>query len=172
MWTCDNQFYQSLAPVQWQLECAGIEPPQIQDDQNKAVSIKASSTVQNKLPINRPTTKQDQEPITKKDQESISKQVMEQEPITKPDQEPISVQDQEAVTKLRARIGRYLPVELDVDTSYLNNTQEQVLETLVRAAQFMDKIFELQVKTYLEFTMLPGLVWFARKKGCFGGEGR
>ena len=101
--------------------------------------------MQNKRPVNKQTTKQKQEAISK--------------------------QDQEAATRLRARIGRYLPVDLDVDTSYLNNTQEQVLETLVRAAQYMDKIFELQVRTYLDLTMLPGLGWFAREKGGFGGEG-
>ena len=68
---------------------------------------------------------------------------------------------------LEKRVKRYLPVELDVDTSYLNNTQvhlarqliqkvclfvwphfsfqEQVLESLINAAAFMDDIFETQV---------------------------
>ena len=73
----------------------------------------------------------------------------------------------EAMKNLEKRVKRYLPVELDVDTSYLNNTQvhlarqwikkvclfvwshfsfqEQVLESLINAAAFMDDIFETQV---------------------------
>merc|ERR1712130_200723 len=49
-----------------------------------------------------------------------------------------------AMKKLEKRVKRYLPVELDVDTSYLNNTQEQVLESLINAAAYMDDIFEMQ----------------------------
>ena len=73
--------------------------------------------------------------------------------------------------KLEKRVKRYLPVELDVDTSYLNNTQvngkcvlekyvalyfslqEQVLESLINAASYMDDIFEIQV----EFNFLKAL---------------
>ena len=80
--------------------------------------------------------------------------------------------------KLEKRVKRYLPVELDVDTSYLNNTQvchchcllseckymflrsrifsssicssfqEQVLESLINAASYMNDIFEMQVDTF------------------------
>ena len=79
--------------------------------------------------------------------------------------------------KLEKRVKRYLPFELDVDTSYLNNTQvchhcllneckcvflrsrkrcftlvisiqEQVLESLINAASYMNDIFEMQVNIH------------------------
>jgi len=58
---------------------------------------------------------------------------------------PLTPEEEEAAMKLEKRVKRYLPVELDVDTSYLNNTQEQVLESLINAASCMDDIFESQV---------------------------
>ena len=36
---------------------------------------------------------------------------------------PLTPEEEEAAMKLEKRVKRYLPVELDVDTSYLNNTQ-------------------------------------------------
>jgi len=57
----------------------------------------------------------------------------------------ISPAEKEAIKRMRERVGRYLPVKLEVDTAYLNNTQEQLLETLVDAAKYMDDIFETQV---------------------------
>jgi len=120
VWECDNAFYQKLAPVEWQRECAGIV-----------------------LPIRPPPTRKSQGPVRMKDgpvqfpKGSKSKQGSKERPLTP--------EEEEAAMKLEKRVKRYLPVELDVDTSYLNNTQEQVLESLINAASCMDDIFESQV---------------------------
>jgi len=120
VWECDNVFYQRLAPVEWQRECAGIV-----------------------LPIRPPPTRKSQGPVRMKDgpvqfpKGSKSKQTSKERPLTP--------EEEEAAMKLEKRVKRYLPVELDVDTSYLNNTQEQVLESLINAASCMDDVFESQV---------------------------
>jgi len=119
VWKCDNAFYQKLAPVEWQRECAGIV-----------------------LPIRPPPTRKSQGPVRMKDgpvqfPKDNSKQGSKERPLTP--------EEEEAAMKLEKRVKRYLPVELDVDTSYLNNTQEQVLESLINAASCMDDIFESQV---------------------------
>jgi len=119
VWECDNAFYQKLAPVEWQRECAGIV-----------------------LPIRPPPTRKSQGPVRMKDgpvqfPKDNSKQGSKERPLTP--------EEEEAAMKLEKRVKRYLPVELDVDTSYLNNTQEQVLESLINAASCMDDIFESQV---------------------------
>jgi len=120
VWECDNAFYQKLAPIEWQRECAGIV-----------------------LPIRPPPTRKSQGHVRMKDgpvqfpKGSKSKQGSKERPLTP--------EEEEAAMKLEKRVKRYLPVELDVDTSYLNNTQEQVLESLINAASCMDDIFESQV---------------------------
>jgi len=118
VWECDNSFYQKLAPLEWQKECAGIV-----------------------LPVRPPPSDKRTGPVRKKNgpvqfpkgSSSNSKR------------RPLNPEEVEAMKKLEKRVKRYLPVELDVDTSYLNNTQEQVLESLINAASYMDDIFEIQV---------------------------
>merc|ERR1712198_672605 len=118
VWECDNSFYQKLAPIEWQKECAGIILPA-----RPSPSDKRHGPVRtNDGPVQFP-----------KGSSSKSKG------------RPLNPEELEAMKKLEKRVKRYLPVELDVDTSYLNNTQEQVLESLINAASYMDDIFEIQV---------------------------
>jgi len=120
VWECDNAFYQKLAPVEWQRECAGIV-----------------------LPIRPPPTRKSQGPVRMKDGPVQFPKGSKSKPGSK--ERPLTPEEEEAAMKLEKRVKRYLPVELDVDTSYLNNTQEQVLESLINAAGCMDDIFESQV---------------------------
>ena len=81
-WTCDNAFYQRLAPEQWAEECAGLTKS------SQGVTFPSSTLAGASAP---------------------------------------SAEEKEVIEKLRARVARYLPKDIEVDTSYLNNTQVTVV---------------------------------------------
>ena len=81
-WTCDNAFYERLAPEQWAEECAGLTKS------SQGVTFPSSSFAGASAP---------------------------------------SAEEKEVIEKLRARVARYLPKAIEVDTSYLNNTQVTVV---------------------------------------------
>jgi len=125
VWQCDNPFYQNLAPLEWEKECAGIVLPirPSHSDKKHGPVRKNDGPVQ--FPKGSSSSNSNRRPVGNK--------------------RPLNPEEVEAVKKLEKRVKRYLPVELDVDTSYLNNTQEQVLESLINAASYMNDIFEMQV---------------------------
>jgi len=125
VWQCDNPFYQKLAPLEWQKECAGIVLPVRKSPSDKRHGPVAVKDGPVQFPKGSSSNRRPGGP-TKKER-------------------PLNPEEMEAMKNLEKRVKRYLPVELDVDTSYLNNTQEQVLESLINAAAFMDDIFETQV---------------------------
>merc|ERR1712060_1012628 len=118
-------FYQKLAPLEWQKECAGIVLPVRNSPSDKRHGPLAVKDGPVQFPKGSSSNRRPGGP-TKKER-------------------PLNPEEVEAMKNLEKRVKHYLPVELDVDTSYLNNTQEQVLESLINAAAFMDDIFETQV---------------------------
>merc|ERR1712222_285737 len=120
-----NPFYQNLAPLEWQKECAGIVLPIRPSHSDKKHGPVRTNDGPVQFPKGSSSSNSNRRPVGNK--------------------RPLSPEEVEAVKKLEKRVKRYLPVELDVDTSYLNNTQEQVLESLINAASYMNDIFEMQV---------------------------
>jgi len=55
------------------------------------------------------------------------------------------IKDYLSVDSVRTQIGKFAPVEITYNASLLNESNKRVLQKLVEAAKYMDKIFMLQV---------------------------
>ena len=138
MWECDNSFYQKLAPIEWQKECAGNHKFLDRFLFFWQIIDQASFCQFDHLPLTKDTDlsarmmAQYSSPsiylllsssYKKKPHSTWVFIWSTRGSSSKSKGRPLNPEELEAMKKLEKRVKRYLPVELDVDTSYLNNTQ-------------------------------------------------